>query len=61
MDMDDEAHQEWLQYEALMKRLRPSTDELKQPLTLEDCLLMCIDDMFDAIEDAQLQRGHDHG
>ena len=57
--MNSEAHQEWLAYEALMQRLRPGHDAA-QALTLEDCIAMYIDDVFDALEDELLRGGH-HG
>lgn len=57
--MDSEAYQEWLAYQALMHRLCPSQDAA-QALTLEDCIAMFIDDVFDALED-ELVHGGCHG
>jgi hypothetical protein len=57
--MDSEAYQEWLAYQALMQRLCPGQDAAQAP-TLEDCITMFIDDVFDALEDQLLQGGR-HG
>lgn len=57
--MDSEAHEEWLAYQALMHRLCPGQDAA-QALTLEDCIVMYIDDVFDALEE-QLLYGGQHG
>jgi hypothetical protein len=57
--MDGEAYEEWLAYQALMQRLRPGHDAA-QALTLEECIAMYIDDVFDALEE-QLLHGGGHG
>lgn len=54
-----QAHQAWQEYEALMQRLLPGHDAA-QALTLEDCIVMFIDDVFDLLEDQFLHGGH-HG
>jgi hypothetical protein len=54
-----QAHHEWQEYEALMQRLLPGHDAA-QALTLEDCIVMFIDDVFDALED-QFLHGGQHG
>jgi hypothetical protein len=58
--MDNEAREEWLQYEALMQRLRPGRPPARETLTLADVIEMFIDDVFDGLEDARLQGG-EHG
>jgi hypothetical protein len=58
--MHDEAYQEWLEYQALMQRLRPGEDAPHEAPTLDDCIVMYIDDVFDALEDELLHGGR-HG
>ncbi|WP_156902211.1 hypothetical protein [Azohydromonas australica] len=57
--MESEAYEERLTYQALMQRLCPGHDAA-QPLTLEECICMYIDDVFDALEDP-LVHGGQHG